>query len=45
MVKLLKPTNADGSAWTLKAVEVLAVLVTKDTVAASLRAHPDAVAP
>lgn len=43
MVKLLKTIKAGGAAWTLKAVEVPAVLVTKDTVAAFLKEHPEAV--
>ena len=42
MVKLLKDIKAAGSGWTPKAVEVPAVLVTKDDVDAFLKAHPDA---
>ena len=42
MVKLLKEIKAAGTGWTAKAVEVPAVLVTKDTVVAFLKEHPDA---
>ena len=45
MVKLLKTIKTDGAAWTPKTVEVPAVLVTKDTVAAFLKEHPEAVGP
>jgi ribose transport system substrate-binding protein len=41
-VKLLKEIKAAGSGWTAKAVEVPAVLVTKDNVDTFLKAHPDA---
>jgi ribose transport system substrate-binding protein len=43
MVKLLKISKADEAAWTPKVVEVPAVLVTKDTIAAFLREHPEPV--
>ena len=45
MVKLLKTIKAEGAAWTPKAVEVPAVLVTKTTVVAFLKEHPEAVGP
>ncbi len=41
MVKLLKDIKAAGPAWAAKAVEVPAVLVTRDNVEAFLKAHPD----
>jgi ribose transport system substrate-binding protein len=42
MVKLLKDIKAAGAGWAPKAVEIPAVLVTKDTVAQFLKDHPDA---
>ena len=45
MVKLLMTIKAEEAAWTPKAVEVPAVLVTKDTVAAFLKEHPGMVGP
>ncbi|MCB1490314.1 MAG: sugar ABC transporter substrate-binding protein [Rhodobiaceae bacterium] len=43
MVKLLKEIKDAGSSWEAKAVEVPAVLVTKDTIEAFLKEHPDAI--
>jgi ribose transport system substrate-binding protein len=43
MVKLLPDIQKAGAAWTPKAVEVPAVLVTQDTVAQFVKEHPDAV--
>ena len=42
MVKLLRDIKAAGAGWTPKAVEVPAVLVTKDTVAQFIKDHPAA---
>lgn len=42
MVKLLGAIKAAGAGWKPKAVEVPAVLVTQDNVAAFIKAHPDA---
>ncbi|MDQ0472330.1 sugar ABC transporter substrate-binding protein [Labrys wisconsinensis] len=42
MVKMLKEIKAAGAGWTPKAAEVPAVLITTDTVADFLKAHPDA---
>ena len=42
MVKLLKDIKAAGASWAPKAAEVPAVLVTRDTVEAFLKDHPDA---
>ncbi len=42
MVKLLKDVKAAGSAWAPKAVEVPAILVTKENVDGFLKEHPDA---
>jgi ribose transport system substrate-binding protein len=42
MVKMLKEIKDAGASWQPKAVEVPAVLVTKDTVEAFLKEHPDA---
>jgi ribose transport system substrate-binding protein len=42
MVKLLPEIKAAGAKWQPKAVEVTAVLVTKDTAAQFLKDHPDA---
>jgi len=41
MVKLLKDITSAGASWTPKAVEVPAVLVTKDTVAQFIKDHTD----
>jgi len=43
MVKMLKEIKDAGSSWQPKAVEVPAVLVTKDTVEAFIKEHPDAI--
>jgi ribose transport system substrate-binding protein len=43
MVKLLADVKKAGADWKPKAVEVPAVLITKDTVADFLKQHPDAV--
>lgn len=43
MVKMLQDIKAAGAGWTPKAAEVPAVLVTKDTVAAFVAEHPDAI--
>jgi len=43
MVKMLKEIKDAGSSWQPKAVEVPAVLVTKDTVEAFIHEHPDAI--
>jgi ribose transport system substrate-binding protein len=43
MVKMLKEIRDAGANWQPKAVEVPAVLVTKDTVEAFLTEHPDAI--
>lgn len=43
MVKLLKDIAAAGAAWTPKAIEVPAILVTQDNVGQFLKDHPDAV--
>ena len=43
MVKLLADIKKAGADWKPKAVEVPAVLITKDTVADFLKQHPDAV--
>jgi ribose transport system substrate-binding protein len=43
MVKMLKEIKDAGSSWQPKAVEVPAVLVTKDTVEAFVKEHPDAI--
>ena len=43
MVKLLKDIKAAGSGWVPEAVEVPAVLVTKDNVDGFLKEHPDAI--
>ncbi|MDR3494735.1 MAG: sugar ABC transporter substrate-binding protein [Ancalomicrobiaceae bacterium] len=43
MVKLLKQIKAAGPSWQPKAVEVPAVLVTKDTIADFLKQHPEAI--
>lgn len=43
MVKMLKEIKEPGSSWQPKAVEVPAVLVTKDTVEAFIKEHPDAI--
>ncbi len=42
MVKLLKDVKAAGSAWAPEAVEVPAILVTKENVDGFLKEHPDA---
>jgi ribose transport system substrate-binding protein len=42
MVKMLKEIKDAGASWQPKAVEVPAVLVTKDTVEGFLKEHPDA---
>ena len=42
MVKLLKEVKAAGTGWAPKAVEVPAVLVTRENVDAFLEQHPDA---
>jgi ribose transport system substrate-binding protein len=42
MVKMLKEIKDAGASWQPKAVEVPAVLVTKDTVDGFLKEHPDA---
>ena len=42
MVKLLRDIKAAGANWVPKAVEVPAVLVTKDTVAQFIKDHPAA---
>jgi ribose transport system substrate-binding protein len=42
MVKLLKDIKATGATWVPKAVEVPAVLVTKNTVGEFVKDHPDA---
>jgi len=42
MVKLLKQIKAAGAGWTAKAVEVPAILVTKETVDQFIKDHPDA---
>ncbi|RYB05384.1 sugar ABC transporter substrate-binding protein [Lichenibacterium ramalinae] len=42
MVKLLKAIKAAGAGWAPKAVEVPAVLVTRENVEAFLKQHPDA---
>jgi ribose transport system substrate-binding protein len=44
MLKLMADIKAAGTGWTPKAVEVPAVLVTKDTVDAFLKQHPDTAA-
>jgi len=41
-VKLLKQIKAAGAGWTAKAVEVPAILVTKETVDQFIKDHPDA---
>ncbi|PTE08695.1 sugar ABC transporter substrate-binding protein [Mesorhizobium helmanticense] len=43
MVKMLKDIKDAGSAWQAKAAEVPAVLVTKETVDAFLKDHPEAI--
>ena len=43
MVKMLKEIKDAGSSWQPKAVEVPAVLVTKDSVEAFIAEHPDAI--
>ena len=43
MVKMLKEIKDAGASWQPKAVEVPAVLVTKDTVEGFLKEHPDAI--
>jgi ribose transport system substrate-binding protein len=43
MVKLLQEIKTAGAAWTPKAVEVPAVLVTQATVAQFVKEHPDAI--
>ena len=43
MVKLLKEIKDAGASWKPKAVEVPAVLVTKDNIDAFLKEHPDAI--
>ena len=43
MVKLFKEIKDAGASWKPKAVEVPAVLVTKDNIDAFLKAHPDAI--
>ena len=43
MVKTLKQVLDQGAAWQPKAVEVPAVVVTKDTVDQFVKDHPDAV--
>jgi ribose transport system substrate-binding protein len=43
MVKMLKEIKDAGDSWQPKAVEVPAVLVTKDNVADFLKEHPDAI--
>jgi ribose transport system substrate-binding protein len=43
MVKMLKEIKDAGASWQPKAVEVPAVLVTKDTVDGFLKEHPDAI--
>jgi ribose transport system substrate-binding protein len=43
MVKLLDDIRKAGASWTPRAVEVPAVLVTRDNVAQFLKDHPDAV--
>jgi len=43
MVKMLKEIKDAGANWQPKAVEVPAVLVTKDTVEGFLKDHPDAI--
>ena len=42
MVKMLKEIKAAGAGWTPKAVEVPAVLISKDNVIQFLQDHPDA---
>jgi ribose transport system substrate-binding protein len=42
MVKLLAEIKAAGDAWTPKAVEVPAILVTQETIADFLKQHPEA---
>jgi ribose transport system substrate-binding protein len=44
MLKLMADIKAAGAGWTPKAVEVPAVLVTKDTVEDFLKQHPDTAA-
>jgi ribose transport system substrate-binding protein len=43
MVKMIEEITAAGKAWVPKAAEVPAVLVTKDTVAAFVAQHPEAI--
>jgi ribose transport system substrate-binding protein len=43
MTKMLKEIKDGGASWQPKAVEVPAVLVTKDTVEGFLKEHPDAI--
>jgi ribose transport system substrate-binding protein len=43
MLGIIEEAIAAGSGWTPKAVEVPAVVVTKDTVAQFLKDHPDAI--
>ena len=43
MVKMIEEITAAGKAWVPKATEVPAVLVTKDTVAAFVAQHPEAI--
>ena len=42
MVKILAEIKEAGAAWTPKAVEVPAVLVTQETVADFVKQHPEA---
>ena len=42
MIKLLPEIQKGGASWQPKAVEVSAVLVTKDTVEQFIAEHPDA---
>jgi len=43
MVKMLKEIRDGGSSWEPKAVEVPAVLVSKDNIDTFLSEHPDAI--